>query len=186
MLMLYMSMLDTQEEKSKFEEIYIQYRKLMFVCAKSILKDDALAEDAVHNAFIKIIRHLKKISYIKCNQTKHFVVIVVESCAKDIYRRNAKQMEMSWEEMEQTYQFPEKDKMENLTPVEEAILNLPLTYRQIFVMKYAYGYTLREIAKILDMKESAVKQRIARGKKLLYTSLQEMGVYVGGYDDKHR
>ena len=60
MLMLYMSMLDTQEEKSKFEEIYIQYRKLMFVCAKSILKDDALAEDAVHNAFIKIIRHLQK------------------------------------------------------------------------------------------------------------------------------
>lgn len=51
-------MMDTQEEKSKFEELYYQYRKLMHWRAKQILTDDMLAEDAVHEAFIKIIRHM--------------------------------------------------------------------------------------------------------------------------------
>ena len=61
--------------KSKFEELYYQYRKLMHWRAKQILNDDMLAEDAVHEAFIKIIRHMNKISEVKCNKTKCFVVI---------------------------------------------------------------------------------------------------------------
>lgn len=58
MLMICLGMMDTQEEKSKFEELYYQYRKLMHWRAKQILTDDMLAEDAVHEAFIKIIRHM--------------------------------------------------------------------------------------------------------------------------------
>lgn len=180
MLMLYMSLVETPEEKDKFEELYHQYRALMFYCAKEILKDDGLAEDAVHNAFIKIIRFLDKIDDVRCNKTKRFVVIVVESSAKEIYRKRRRWMEVPWEEVEMNYRFPDKDKAKDLSEIEEAIMELPLTYRQIFILKYAQGYRCKEIAVILNMKEGTVRQRIARGKEILYKILKEKGVYISG------
>ena len=37
MLMLYLQMLDTPEEKVRFEEIYLKYRAVMFCAADGIL-----------------------------------------------------------------------------------------------------------------------------------------------------
>ena len=87
MLMMYLSLVETPEEKSKFEQLYHRYKKTMHFCAKQILQDDVLAEDAVHEAFLKLTKYLRKIDDVSCNKTKRFVVIVVESAAKDIYRR---------------------------------------------------------------------------------------------------
>ena len=173
MLMLYMSLIETSEEKDKFEELYHQYRALMFYCAREILKDDGLAEDDVHNAFIKIIRFLDKIDDVKCNKTKRFVVIVVENSAKDIYRKRKHEMEVSWEEVEMTYQFPEISQLGEVSEFEELILNLPLSYRQIFTLKYSWGYTGKEIAQIMGVTEGSVRQKIFRGKDMLRRSLEE-------------
>lgn len=54
MLLFYLSLLDTEEEKTKFERLYYEYRAVMKYKALEILKDEYLAEDAVHEAFIKL------------------------------------------------------------------------------------------------------------------------------------
>lgn len=59
MLMLYLEMLETPEEKVRFEEIYQNYRNKMFHMADHILHNDQDAEDAVHNAFLRICALLK-------------------------------------------------------------------------------------------------------------------------------
>lgn len=46
MLALYISLLDTEEQISKFEHIYTKYRGLMFYTAKGVLQDSYLAEDS--------------------------------------------------------------------------------------------------------------------------------------------
>lgn len=51
MLVIYLSMLNGQEDKNKFELLYEKYRKLMFYIANNILNDEYLAEDAVHQTF---------------------------------------------------------------------------------------------------------------------------------------
>lgn len=55
MLTVYLSVLDTDEEKSKMEELYNTYKGLMLHIAFDILKDYDLANDALHNAFLKIM-----------------------------------------------------------------------------------------------------------------------------------
>ncbi len=47
-------------------------------------------------------------------------------------------------------------------------------------MKYGFGYSNKEIADILKMREGTVRQRIARGKTLLQDILEEMEVHIGG------
>lgn len=86
-LNFYLLLLDTDEEKDQFVQIYNTYRNLMYYVARKILKDDYLAEDAVHNAFLKIIKHLEKLGDLHCHKTKNFLVIIVENTAKDIYNK---------------------------------------------------------------------------------------------------
>lgn len=179
-MLFYLSLLDTEEEKSRFEQLYYQYRKLMYLCAWEILRDEQLAEDAVHEAFMKLTKYLKKIDEIKCNKTKRFVVIVVESAAKDIWRKEKRNRHETWEEVEREYHFMAEANVSETTVIEEAILKLPFTYRQIFQLKYGWGYANREIADVLDMREGTVRQRLARGKKLLQELLEDVGVYVNG------
>lgn len=179
MLSFYLTLVDTPEEKNKFEKLYYKYRNLMYYCAREILQDDRLAEDAVQEAFLRLTKYVKKINDIECHKTKHLVVIIVECAAKDIYRKEMRHRDLSWEELEQTYHFPEQEKMRGITPVEEAILSLPLTYRQIFIMKYVGGYSNKEIGEILNVRQSTLRQRILRGKKILEQILKEMEVHVG-------
>ena len=54
MLVYYLQMLDTPEEKIRFEQIYLKYRGLMYHVADSILHDRQEAEDAVHKSLFKI------------------------------------------------------------------------------------------------------------------------------------
>ena len=49
-MLIYMMMLETPEEKSLFEQIYLEYRGLMFHVAYEILHNEQDAEDAVHHA----------------------------------------------------------------------------------------------------------------------------------------
>ena len=51
--MIFLMMIDTPEEKRKFVVLYEKYRHLMMKVAMDILKDPYVAEDAVHNAFLK-------------------------------------------------------------------------------------------------------------------------------------
>ena len=47
MLTLYLSLIETPQDKTLFEQVYYTYRKQMYFVAKSILEDNFLAEDAV-------------------------------------------------------------------------------------------------------------------------------------------
>ena len=87
MIQLYLQLLDTQTEQEKFERLYYQYKRLMYWIANHILGDSHLAEDAVHEAFLKIIKNFHKIGEIHCPRTKNFVVIIVRNTARSILEK---------------------------------------------------------------------------------------------------
>ena len=69
-MIIYLQMIESDEDKSKFEQLYIMYKGLMFHVAMKILKNEFDAEDAVHQAFLSLIENLKKISDVKCPKTR--------------------------------------------------------------------------------------------------------------------
>ena len=60
---------------------------LFYAVAYRILNNASDAEDAVHDAFIKIAENMKKISDPVCPKTQSYVVTIVENKAIDLYRR---------------------------------------------------------------------------------------------------
>ena len=71
-MIIYLQMIESDEDKSKFEQLYIMYKGLMFHVAMKILKNEFDAEDAVHQAFLSLIENLKKISDVKCPKTRTY------------------------------------------------------------------------------------------------------------------
>ena len=60
MLSFYLSMLDSEQEREKMAEIYENHRYPLLMYAMKILKNQELAEDAVHTTFIAIIEQKEK------------------------------------------------------------------------------------------------------------------------------
>ena len=52
---------------------------------------------------------------------------------------------------------------------------LPLDYKDVILLKYYYGYTSKEIARILKLTEPAVNSRLHRAKNYLKKILTEKG-----------
>lgn len=55
----------------------------------------------------------------------------------------------------------------------ETVMKLPQKYRIIIHLYYYEDYSVREIGEILSLKESNVKVRLSRGRKLLKEALKE-------------
>lgn len=47
-MFIYLAMIDSTDDREKFERVYLQYRYLMLHVAKQILPNHQDAEDAVH------------------------------------------------------------------------------------------------------------------------------------------
>lgn len=75
MLFIYLSMIDSPEDSDKFTEIYNKYKSIMHHVAFRILKNTQDAEDAVHEAFLKLAKNISKIGDVSCKKTQTFLVI---------------------------------------------------------------------------------------------------------------
>ena len=51
MLVFYVSLIESDDNKTKFEIIYEEYKNLMYYVANQILGDTKDSEDVVHDAF---------------------------------------------------------------------------------------------------------------------------------------
>lgn len=54
------------------EELYCMYKKLMYKEAYAILSDAHLAEDAVHESFVRVIKNMHKLDLNNCQRTRGY------------------------------------------------------------------------------------------------------------------
>ena len=172
-MMMYLQMLETSEEKVRFEELVHTYRNLMFYVANQILNNDHDAEDAVQQAFFAILKNFEKISEIKCPQTRSFVVTVVERKAIDLYRTKNRNTVVSFDEEFINIPACTKDAASDQTDLARALAMLPTRYRELLLLKYDSGYSEQEIATMCSMTPANVKKTIHRAKKKLELLLEK-------------
>ena len=160
-MLVYLQALSDEQERASFESLYLRYRSLMLSVARKFLSEPQDAEDAVHQAFLSILKNFNKISAIDCPETRAFVVIIVERKALDILRTRQKTVPL--EEMEHGVEIP----LPGDNGLADALAKLPARYRQVLLLRFAYGYTTRELAKEFGMTQSTVQKLVWRAKEAL-------------------
>ena len=148
------------------DALYRLYEQSMYFEAHKILHDEYLAEDAVHEAFLRLIRNRSKIADPQSPAVRRYAYKTVRSAALDLYRAQKKQRE---------HCLVLDEAIENTAASPEEITNLPLSLLADLPSKYAAvmrclfldGLNVRETAAVLKISEALVRKRCERARKLL-------------------
>lgn len=171
-MMMYLMMIESPEDQSKFERLYLAYRDTMYQVALNLLHNEYDAEDAVHQAFVKIAEKIEIIDGTICPRTKSYVVIITERKAIDIlrYQQNHPTVPFEEEKLGITIEY---DGQNILT---RCMTQLPTSYRHVLLMKHYHGFSSRETAKLLGLSEANVIKIDQRAKKKLLALCKEEGL----------
>lgn len=172
-MMIYLQTIETGEDKTKFEQIYAEYRGLMFHVAYEVLHNEENAEDATHQAFVRIAENIRKIDMPVCTKTRSYVVTIVEHEAIDQYRR-----------IKRRRTVPLTDELHGIevaydgeNALAACILKLPARYREMILLRYHHGYSVREIAEILGLSLPTAIKLNQRAKKKLEDFCRKEGIF---------
>lgn len=168
MLGIFLAMLDTPEEKSKFEQLYSTYRQDMFKTAYGILENKFDAEDAVHEAFMRVIKKMTNISEITCPQTHAYLLIIVKNAALKILNEKNKITVVDIDLVEIVDDLILEEYVISNMEVErlEHILEqLPDDYYEVLFLEFFMGLNISDIAELLCLTYDNAKKRLQRAKK---------------------
>ena len=173
MLALYLAMAESEAGKNLVEKIYYNYRKLMYSVSYSILHDAADAEDAVHEAFLRIIRNISKISEPDSGRTRAFAVVVVKNVALDMLKKKSRT----------EVPLPEEDVFSDgggipdlgVEVLKDTLMRLPDAYYEIILLKVFYGCGTDSLASLLGISRESAKTRLRRARQRLRKILEEVG-----------
>ena len=175
MLSIYLSALDTQEEKDFFEDMYRNNRGKMLSIAFSILGNKEDAEDAVHIAFLKLADQLKNLLQKSRQDLKRYIVITIRNTSITIYNRNKKNAGRLEALNDDT---PDNDNVfkfeaSQIEALQIALPKLPQNYKDILTMYYYMRMSAEEISKTLDISVDNVWKRLSRARNMLKALIEE-------------
>ena len=158
--------------RSDWERTYLEYRGLMFRLAKNILGSDELAEDAVSETVVKLLKHYDCLDSPTGPRTKRFAAVLTEHTAIDMLRRRKLERSLPLEAAE-ALPAPAGDP-EGRMDLMAALDRLPLQQRTAVQLALCCGLTARQVARVLGCTLSKAEKLISRGKKALRDELKEV------------
>ena len=132
----------------------------MYKIAAAYLKNDEDVADAIQDTILSCYENLKSLKQNKYFKT-WMIRILINKC-KDILRSGRRMVcveELPEREAESTVE------MEANLEWKEALRGLDEKYRLIVVLFYAEGLRTAEIGKLLQLPDSTVRTRLARGRE---------------------
>lgn len=162
--------------KEEFAQVVLDSTDSLYRISKSILKHDADCEDAVQEAITIAFEKLHTLRK-DCYATTWLVRIVMNECYK-IARRKEREYATEQSDMLEKQEQSETTglKLEQ-SDVYQALLTLEERQRVVLELFYVEQYSLKEIARIINVPVGTVKSRLNRGRKQLRKCFEEEFVY---------
>jgi RNA polymerase sigma-70 factor (ECF subfamily) len=157
--------------------LYDRFSGLAYGLALRILRDRALAEDAVQEAFLAVWRTASKFSSERAKPTT-WVLTLVHRRAVDLVRREERRrsdpLEVAPQAATEDTAF-EAELRAKRRVVQEALRQLPDDQREALELAYYGGYTQSELAERLGQPLGTIKSRMFTGLRRLRDLLAESG-----------
>ena len=166
-MLLFLTIIEDKEERTKIEQIYELYSKKMHQVAFGVLRDEKDAEDAVQTAMFNTWKHLKKLQDPKDENTKWYVMQAAQNAAINIYWKNKRRRERETVLDENLIGNDVFSRYDQGSELSKQIAKLSPRDREVLMLKFIYGYEYAEIAQILNISTDAAKKAGSRAKERL-------------------
>lgn len=160
-----------------FDTLYNRYSKKIYGKCISLLKDEEAAQDAMQDIFMKILLNLSKFS--EKSRFSTWVYSISYNYCIDLLRRKKKlntvlvddssRLEDVVEEVNDSFLLETK-----VNRLKVILDKIPPGDKMILIMKYQDSMSIKDIGKILDKSESAIKMKIKRAKQKFKLQYEEL------------
>ncbi len=171
-------------DKAAFEQVMRRHNRALYRTARSILKDDAEAEDALQDAYLLAYRNMDKYRGESSLATWLTRIVVNEAIARS--RKGSRRAEIiqlagddeSFDMAEPDMDDPNTEQPERAAMradarrlLEQKIDELPAVFRTVFMLRAVEEMTVEETAACLGIPDATVRTRFFRARSMLRESL---------------
>ena len=160
------------------EDCYELYEQKMFRVALAILHDEKLAEDAVQDAFLQLIRHKVFFRKADSDDCKRYILATIKNTSINLYnkRKNENKVVSFAENLEAVcadeavITSDNNDEGTSCTPLMNS---LPEKYYDVVECLVVRDYSVQETADRLGITEANVRKRYERAKKMMRQAIEQ-------------
>ncbi len=152
-------------DKTLFCALAGQHRDMIYRIALNFHKNIPDAEDAMQEVLIKL--WLYEGGFQSFSHAKHWLIRVTLNQCKNMRRDRSR--ETAVEELTEAIAFESREESELFADV----MALPKDHRIVLLLFYYEELSVRDIARILGLSQTAVTSRLNRARKALKTKLLE-------------
>lgn len=150
---------------AEFDAFYERHWKYVYRLCFTYMKSAADAEDCTEDVFVKVLTGKFEFND-EVHERKWLTVTAINLCKDRLKSRKRKPIVPIDDEPE--IAAPEK---EDRSDVLEAVLGLPVKYKDVIWLYYYEGYQTDEIAEILGRPPSTIRNQMRDARKLLKDKL---------------
>ena len=170
-------------DKRAFDELYNRYSSVLFgYFNKMLWRDREKAEDLVHDIFAKII--VNPLAFDVSRSFKTWLFAVACNMCKNEYKRKEVRKNTSIgidshiSVSSDTNVLNEVQDRIFMSAFDESLIQLDDKHRDVFTLRHLQGFSLKEIADVLEINEGTVKSRLFYATKQLAEKLKEYQVVL--------
>ena len=143
--------------------------------AYSITKDEYDSQEVVQDVLYSITNNISTINMDNTGRIKSYIFTLVTNRSINFLRSKKRK---TVTEIPDDFVHPiDIEELisgnEQYDNIVRKLTSLPYTYRDVLSMNIVYGYTTKEISRMLNIKYSTVRSRLTRGMKLVQKIIQE-------------
>lgn len=146
------------------EQTIDEYSDMLYKICFLILKNENDVKDVLQETFIKYMT--KSPDFKSEDHKKAWLIKVSQNKCKEFLRFHKRHAAVPLDEVEKSISVT--DGMDTYTTsILSLIWNLKYKLKSVVILYYIEGYSVKEVAQILGISESAVKKRLERARKEL-------------------
>jgi RNA polymerase sigma-70 factor (ECF subfamily) len=164
-----------RSDEQALAELYRRFGRLAYGLAFRILRDDALAQDAVQEAFLGVWRAADRFTAERAKPSTWLLTLVHRRAVDLVRREERRRTEPLSPEAEPAglEAADEADLAARRQTIREALRQLPPEQREAIELAYYGGYTQSELAERLGQPLGTIKSRMFTGLSRLRDDLGE-------------
>lgn len=158
----FLTLIDSEEDKSRFCAFYEKYIGLVIWIAKSKLNNNQyLAEECAQETFLYFAKNFSKVGEVESPQTKAFVGVVATTFAIKCFHKEIEKKSSEDDLLD------EKDcdikALDSFNEIElkNAVDAIDDELKNLIYLKYYFGFKNKEISKLTGESEYLIRKKLA-------------------------
>jgi len=170
---------DREDDRLFLEGVYQEYHTLMYGMALRVTRDRTLAEDAVSDAMLSLMKKISLLRSLECNKLRSYVVITVRHAAISLLKKRRREPAAGDDalvNLEDGFRVDEGAlSRAGVEEIKQAVRTLPQRERDVMLMRYFREMTDEEIAREMGIQAVSVRVQLTRARKRLAAMLGKEG-----------